>query len=89
MALRKRQVAIQHENRDTGKVVVRCLSVFIDIVLWRCWSDELVIEVKGEDEFLTNVSFYAVPNLMRIKVREEETLTDLAKLITQLGSELP
>jgi hypothetical protein len=87
-ALREQQVAIQHEYRDTGKIIVRCLSVFINLLLWRCWSDELVIEVKGEDESRTNVSFYAVPNLKRHKVRKDETLKDLAKLITQLESEL-
>jgi hypothetical protein len=81
-ALRKEQFAIQHENRDTGKIVVRCLSVFINLMLWRCWSDELEIEVKGEGESRSNVSFYAVPNLMRIKVRKNETLTDLEKLVT-------
>jgi len=86
-ALRKQQVAIQHENRDPGKVDVCCLSVFINMVIWRCWSDELLIEVKGEDEFRAKVSFYAVPNIMRIKVRKNETLTDLEKLMMQVASE--
>ena len=64
-ALRKQKAAIQKEDREKGRITVRCLSIFINVILWRCWSDELVIEVKKDNALRTNVSFYAVPNLCR------------------------
>lgn len=86
--LRKQRVEIKYENRETGRVAVRCLSVFTDFALWRCWSDELLFEVEGEDGSRTSVSLYAIPNLMRIKVGKNETPIDLGEFVTRLVNDM-
>jgi hypothetical protein len=86
--LRKLQVEVEYENRDAGQVIARCLSVFLNLVLWRCWSDRLLFKLKNEDGHRTIVNVYAVPNLMRIAVRKHEKLMDLHNLVERLATEM-
>jgi hypothetical protein len=86
--LRKLEVEVEYENRGAGKVVARCISLFLNFVLWRCYSDKLIFELKSADGVRTNVNVYAIPNLIRIKVGEGEKLTDLDDLVARLEGEI-
>ena len=81
-------VEVEYENRAAGEVVARCLSMFLNFVLWRCWSDKLLFELKSGDGVRTNVNVYVIPNLMRIKVGKDEKLTDLDDLVAHLVTEM-
>ena len=87
-ALQSLGVEIECANPNTGEVVARCLTVFLNFALWRCWSDKLLFVLKSEDGVRTAVNIYAVPKLMRFRVRKDEELTELDDLIARLAANL-
>jgi hypothetical protein len=87
-ALQSLGVDIEHANPNTGEVVARCLTVFLNFVLWRCWSDKLLFVLKSDDGIRTIVIIYSLPNLMRYKVHNDEKLTEVDDLIARLAANL-
>ena len=82
--LKELNVQIETENSATGEIVTRCLTRVVDGLLWRCWSDKLIFEVKGIDADNTRLKVYAIPNLFRFKVAQNEKPMDLTQFLSQL-----
>jgi hypothetical protein len=72
-------------DQEKGEIVVLCLTGPINATLWRCWSDKLIFEIKRIDTAKTEVRVYAVPNLLRHKIRDGEKEVELQKLISELS----
>lgn len=66
------------------KIVVRCLSKILDMLVWRCWSDRLVIQVRQLGPGRSTLEMSALPNLFRYKVGRGERLCDIEALVAEL-----
>ena len=77
-------IPIAEEDRIRGEIVARCLTNVMDMICWRCWSDKLVFEVKEIEKTKTRINVYAVPNLLRLKVGQNEKIVELKELISRL-----
>jgi hypothetical protein len=73
------------EDQARGLVVARCLTLAANWILWRARSDELLFEVKEMDPTNTDVKVYALPNLLRYKVRKNEKVLDWEELKRLVG----
>ena len=69
--------------------MARCLTSAANTILWRCWSDKLLFEVKGIDATNTQIGVYAVPNLLRFKVKQREKTIELKELVSRLFQRRP
>jgi len=78
------QIHVEKEDKDRGEIVARCLTSAVNTILWRCWSDKLLFEVKGIDATKTQIGVYAVPNLLRFKVEQSEKTIELKELVSRL-----
>jgi hypothetical protein len=83
--LRELQIDVLQSDEDKGEIVARCLSSAMNMIVWRCWSDKILFELKKEGPDKTRVDISALPNLFRIKVRKNERVVDLDKLVSQLS----
>jgi len=79
-------VPIEEEDEVRGKITARCLTSAMNMIFWRCWSDRLLFEVREIDATRTRVSVYAIPNLLRFKVGQNEKIVELKALISRLFS---
>ena len=77
-------IGIEKEDVNKGEIVAQCLTACFNMVLWRCWSDRLIFEVKALGATKTQVTIYTVPNLFRLKVEKNEETIELNKLVSQL-----
>jgi hypothetical protein len=87
--LRTLGLDVEKESLETGEIVVRCLSECLNMLLWRCWSDRLLLQVQQGPGGGTIVSISVVPNLRRIRVRSDEhllVLSDVVSALQQAGS---
>jgi hypothetical protein len=82
--LAEAKIDVARKDKDRGEIVVRCLTCPVNVILWRCWSDKLVFEVKQIDTATTQVKIYAVPNLIRYRASKHEETFELRELISQL-----
>ncbi|MGC2330202.1 MAG: hypothetical protein WA581_02010 [Candidatus Acidiferrales bacterium] len=80
------QMPIEKTDESKGKIVVRCLTRPLNAGIWRSWADKLLFEVKEVDANTSAISISAIPNLLRIKTKPGENLTDLDKLVSQLAA---
>jgi hypothetical protein len=83
-AIQGLDLKVHEADKNKGQVVVQCLSQICNLLLWRCWSDKLVFEVRTDEEGDATVNVYAVPNLLRISVAKNEKLTDVSGIITTI-----
>lgn len=67
-----------------GEIVVRCFTQVLNAGIWRCWADRLVFEVSQDDPSASNISIFALPNLMRIRKVPGELVFDLQKIKSEL-----
>jgi len=81
--LKEWNFTIESADQHGGDIVVRCLSQLVNMGLWRCWSDKLLLQIKSVHPNMTSVSVYAIPNLWRI--RSSEKVTDIESLLSQLA----
>lgn len=81
--LAEMHLPVQCANRETGEIVVRCPSLCFNLLLWRCWSDNVLLHVEDAGAGRTRVQIYALPNLLKIRAREDE-LVDLRQVIAAL-----
>ena len=79
--LAESNIAVDKKDMNHGEIVVRCLTLSANLVLWRCWADRLVFNVKELDSANTEVTIYSIPNLFRLHLKPNEKTTDLAKLV--------
>lgn len=80
---------VKEQNKDKGKIEIRCLSSLFNMIFWSCWGDKLLFELKQIEAKKTKVNVFGIPNLFRIKVKKGELLVDLDKLLLQLKTILP
>jgi hypothetical protein len=83
-ALGEMELEIAELDEANGRVVAGCLTVAASLLFWRCWSDEVLFEVKEMGREETKLNVYAIPNLFRIRVRKNEKVRDLMSLATHL-----
>jgi hypothetical protein len=77
--------AIATEQRQTApEIIARCLSVCMNLGLWRCWSERLEITFREIGAAETSVTINAVPSLLRTGLRSGERETDLGALVSAL-----
>lgn len=77
-------IEVAKQDMDHGEIVARCLTLSANLVLWRCWSDRLVFDMKELDAAKTEVTIYSIPNLFRVNLKPNEKTTDLSKLVSEL-----
>ena len=82
--LRDLHIDVEQESPLTGNITARCLSVVTNMLVWRCWSDRLILEVRSVGDNRTEVHLYAVPNLLRIRLRKGERPVDLGTVLSAL-----
>ncbi len=82
--LAESKIDLAREDKDRGEIVARCLVCSVNVILWRCWSDKLVFEIKQIDTATTQVKIYAVLNLFRYGVSKHEKTFELRELISEL-----
>lgn len=78
---------VEEADADRREVVVRCLTRLANAGIWRCWADKLIIQLKEVGPHATSVSISGIPNLMRIKIKEGESVVELDNLVAQLRSD--
>jgi hypothetical protein len=82
--LKKFHVDVERDEPAKGEIVARCLAVCFNMLIWRCWSDRLLFKVTKSGAHDTKVDVYTIPNLFRIRVRADETVVDVQKLVAKL-----
>ena len=82
--LAESKIDVAREDKDRGEIVARCLTCPVNVILWRCWSDKLVFEVKQIDTATTQVRIYAAPNLFRFRASKHEKTFELRELVSRL-----
>jgi hypothetical protein len=79
------EAGIATEQRGSApEIIARCLSLSMNLGLWRCWSERLEISFHQIGPTETGVTINAVPSLVRIGVRKGERVTDLGALVSSL-----
>src|ERR1039458_4423220 len=76
------KIDVTREDKDRGEIVARSLTCPVNLIFWRCWSDELVFEVKQIASDTTQVKIYAVPNLFRYRASKDEKTFELRELVS-------
>jgi len=71
------------ERQAAPEIIARCLSLCMNMGLWRCWSERLEITLQEIGPTETRVTINAVP-AFRSGVRRGEQVTDLVALVSQL-----
>ena len=79
------KVEIESADQRSGRIVVHRLTRLVNAVVWRCWSDTLVFQIKRVEGGQADVYVYAIPNFLKLHVKENETVTDLERLLSDLG----
>lgn len=83
--LRSLGLDVVDASEERGEITFRCLAMPFNMVLWRCWSDKVLLQVRTPERARTQVGMYAIPNLLRIWVRRGEEVVDLKVLATRLS----
>jgi hypothetical protein len=83
-SLRQMAIDVEESNELRGTVVARCLTLAANAIVWRCWSDRLLFELKSVDSRTTKLDIYAIPNLFRIRAPEKEDVTQLDRIVPEL-----
>jgi hypothetical protein len=83
--LRDSGIDVEKEDEAKGLVVAHCLSLVVNWIFWRAWSDKLFLEMKEMAPNKTEVRVYAIPNLSRYKVRKNEKALDRGELTRLVG----
>lgn len=82
--LDKHGYAIEKKDTDKGVIVIRYLTLAVNMLLWRCWSDKVLVKTEASGHGKTRVDVYEIPNMFRIKVRKGEQVRNINELLGQL-----
>jgi hypothetical protein len=82
-ALADLELTIDETGSPSGTLAVRCLTVVANWLVWRCWSDKLLVAIHPAGE-QSRVSLHVVPNLWRTGLQAGETATDVAHVVGAL-----
>jgi hypothetical protein len=80
--------AIVSKDRDKGVIVIRYLALAMNMLLWRCWSDKVMIRTTTDSPNKTRVDVYAIPNMFRVKVGKNEGEQKMGELLDRLRGPL-
>jgi hypothetical protein len=83
--LQRLQIPIEEKNEHNGTILVRCLSRPLDLFLWRCCSDKLLIQLTDDTDYKTSIRLDAIPNLFRISIGKHEREVKLDGLLAELA----
>ncbi len=76
-------LSVQRVDRDKGEIVANCVGKCFDMILWRCYSDRLLLEITETGRRETTVQVSALPNfLMRVPKSDESR--DLSSVVAAL-----
>lgn len=81
--LAKLGLKIEHQDEDAGEIVVECLTVALNLILWRCWGDKILFELVQTAEKITRLTAYAIPNLF-IVIDPREHVVDVRDILAKL-----
>ena len=80
-----RKAGIAAEQRQTApEIIAQCLTLCMNLGLWRCWSERLEFAFQEVGPTQTSVTIKAVPALLRSGVRTGERVTDLGALVSAI-----
>lgn len=75
---------IVDRDKDKGMITIRYLTLTVNAIVWRCWSEKIMVKVGNGGHGKTKVDVYAIPNLFRIKVKRKEKEQNINELLGQL-----
>jgi hypothetical protein len=84
LKLSELHIGVEKEDMDKGTITAQCLTGPVKTVLWRCWNDRIVFEIKKIDAANTRVRVFTVPNLFRFKVERDERPIEVNDLVSHL-----
>jgi hypothetical protein len=82
--LERLQLPVEKKNERDGTILVRCLARPLDLLLWRCWSDKVLIQLTEDGERRTSIRLDAIPNLFRVRTGKHESEIKLDGLLEEL-----
>ena len=65
-------LSFERAEPERGRVWARGLAKAFDMIIWRCWADRFLFEVKARGPSAAQVDVAMVVNLLRYKVRPSE-----------------
>jgi hypothetical protein len=71
-------------HQTAPELTARCVSLCLNLGLWRCWSERLEVTFRDVGPAETRVTINAVPSWSRTGARAGEQVTDLGKLLSAL-----
>ena len=81
--LRTSGITILEEDENAGRIVARCLSRLSNLMVWRCWSDKLLVQFENADR-TANIRVYAIPNLFRFGVKKGDREINPSSLLAEI-----
>jgi hypothetical protein len=79
------RLPVEKADQNKGIVLATCISRLINMGFWRCWSDKVLFEIKEVSPNVSSISVYGIPNLLRMRVKPGETVSDLDAMVSQLA----
>jgi hypothetical protein len=84
--LKNENFEIEKEDAGKGRIVVRCESLIVNWIFWRCWSKKLLFEVHEIADGKTAIEVYALPDLFKTSAKKSEP-AELGSVISRLALE--
>jgi hypothetical protein len=82
--LERLQIPVETKNERDGTILVHCVSRPLDLFVWRCRSDKLLIQLTEDGHGRTSIRLDAIPNLFRISIGQHEHEIKLDRLLEEL-----
>jgi len=82
--LKELGITLEEVNTDRGELLARCLTLPLNMIVWRCWSDKLIFRANRTGDAETKVAIYAIPSFFRLGVRSNEVVVEIRTLLSQL-----
>ncbi len=83
------RIGIKPSSPDTSmrRIVIDCDYLALDLLVWRCWADKMMLELQPVKEDVTLIKIFAIPNLLRI--RPPATPINCSVLLSALSQDWP
>jgi hypothetical protein len=59
-------------NQTKGEVVIRCLTDLLNLGLWRCWGDKILLKRTSLGQRRTEVKALGIPSWFRLGIKKGE-----------------
>jgi hypothetical protein len=73
-------------NQTKGEVIIRCLTVLFNMVLWRCWGDKILLKCSPLGQRRTEVKALGIPSWFRLGIKKGEKVYSKEELPVILDS---